>query len=147
MGALTYPPGAGEPPWMTWALRELGRRVHEIPGPKHNARVLYYFGFTRSTHVTADEVPWCAAFVSAALENGGARSARSARASHYREWGIPCELKDGAVCYFPPSDPDAGGSGHVGFYWRGKLLGGNQRNRVGLDARDFSGCVSRWPAF
>ncbi len=147
MGSVHYPPGDGAPPWIDWALRELGRNVVEIPGPRHNARVLYYFGFTRY-HAKADEIAWCSAFVCAALENAGVRSSRSARASSYREWGIPCELKDGAVCFFPPADPDAGGSGHVGFYWRGQLLGGNQRNRVSLADRDFTTVAAiRWPHF
>ena len=142
---MTYPPNEGNPPWIDWALREVGQR--EIVGPTHNSRVLYYHSFCR-LHAQDDETPWCAAFVCAALENSGVRSTRSARAADYATWGLPCELKDGAIVVFSKHDPDAKGSGHVGFYWRGKCLGGNQRNRVGLDDRDWSKVVAvRWPAF
>jgi hypothetical protein len=139
------PTAANAPPWIVWAWREYLASVREVPGTRHNARVIYYHSFTR-LHALTDEAAWCASFVCAALENGGVRSTRSARAADVIEWGVACGLVDGAVCYFPPSDPDAGGSGHVGFYWAGKLLGGNQRNRVGWDARDWTTATfARWP--
>lgn len=140
--------GNGDPPWVTWAWREFVRDVREVRGgAAHNPRILYYHSFTRLA-ARSDETAWCASFVTAAYELNGVRSLRSARAAHYAEFGVACGLVNGALCFFPPSDPDAGGSGHVGFYFNGKLLGGNQRNRVGWDDRDWLKATAvRWPLF
>ena len=137
-------PGFLEPPWLAWALRELARDVREIPGARHNARILYYHSFTR-LQAKSDEVPWCSAFLCAAFENVGVSSTRSASAKSWATWGQPCELKDGAVLFFPKSDPDAGGSGHVALCYRGQALGGNQGNRVSLANKDISRAICRWP--
>lgn len=144
-GQASYPPGEGEPPWLLWALRELATGVREIPGKTHNPRVLYYHSFTRLRAKT-DEVPWCSAFVCAAFENVDIASTRSAAAKSWVTWGQPCDLKDGAVIFFPKSDPDAGGTGHVALYYQGRALGGNQGNRVSLADKDMSRAVARWPA-
>jgi uncharacterized protein (TIGR02594 family) len=137
--------GTDDPPWLAWALRELRRGVREIPGSVHNPRILYYHTFCR-LHAKADEVAWCAAFVCAALENGGMRSTRSAAAVSFANFGRPSELVDGAIIGWGKHDPDAVGTGHVALYYKGKALGGNQANRVGLDVRDMGKIAfCRWP--
>lgn len=131
------------PAWIEWALREVG--VKERVGPLHHPRVLFYHSFTR-LHARTDEVPWCASFVGAALASTGFAHTRSAAASSYATYGAACGLVDGAIIVFGKSDPDAKGTGHVGFLWQGKCLGGNQRNLVSLADRDLDLVVaSRWP--
>lgn len=141
---LTREAGPDAPPWLLWALRELAAGVREIPGSRHNPRILYYHSFTR-LQAQADEVPWCSAFLCAAFENVGVASTRSASAASWQAWGRPCVPQDGAVLFFPKSDPDAGGSGHVALFYRGQALGGNQSNRVSLATKDMARKVCRWP--
>lgn len=96
---------------------------------------------------------WC-------LEQEGVRSTRSAAASSYRGYGralrIPDELRPGAILYFAPNDPDAGGTGHVtildsleglaqGRIW---AIGGNQGNAVTSARRRVADIVyAGWPVF
>jgi len=132
-------------PWLTWALAEYRRGVRETPGETHNPRILYYHSFCR-LHAKADEVAWCSAFVNAALANARMQYTRSAAAISFATYGTECGLRDGAIVGWGKHDPDAVGTGHVAFYYRGKALGGNQRNRVGLDVRDFGKITfCRWP--
>jgi uncharacterized protein (TIGR02594 family) len=140
-----------EPKWLRLARSELRAHVREVPGPQHNPRVLWYHQHTR-LKATSDEVPWCAAFVCAMLEEAGVRSTRSAAASSFAEWGEPSELVDGAVVVFGKADPDAGGSGHVAFLVGVEgdsvlVLGGNQGNAVSIAKRPRARVVAvRWPA-
>jgi uncharacterized protein (TIGR02594 family) len=137
-----------EPPWLQVARREIG--VKERPGIRHHPRVLQYHAATR-LHATSDEVPWCASYVCWCLETAGITSTRSAAAASYRTWGQKCELKVGAVIVFGKADPDAAGTGHVGFCVgvegdRVLCLGGNQRNAVSIAKRPVAGIVAvRWP--
>ncbi len=94
-----------------------------------------------------DRTPWCSSALNAAFACVGIEPTRLATAASWRDWGVPCALQDGAVVWFPPGDPDAGGTGHVGLFFAGRCLGGNQANRVSLAERDWgrAGAV-RWPA-
>lgn len=137
-----------DPPWLQIARRELG--VKERPGSAHHPRILQYHAKTR-LHATSDEVAWCASFVGWCLEQAGIASTRSAAAASYRTWGQPWELVDGAIVVFGKADPDAAGTGHVGFCVGVEgdhvlLLGGNQGNAVTIAKRPLSRIVAkRWP--
>lgn len=137
-----------DPAWLTIARGELGQR--EKPGVGSNVRILEYFEATRY-QARRDEVPWCAAFVCWCLESANVRSTRSARAADYAPWGQNGWLVPGAVVVFSKTDPDAGGSGHVGFCagldgHEVLVLGGNQGDAVTLAKRPLSRIVSvRWP--
>jgi uncharacterized protein (TIGR02594 family) len=137
-----------ETPWLQVGLREVG--VKERPGIAHHPRILQYHATTR-LHATSDEIAWCAAFVSWCLEAAGITSTRSAAAASYRTWGQRCELKPGAVIVFGKTDPDAAGTGHVGFCVGVEgdyvlCLGGNQSNAVSIARRPIAGIVAvRWP--
>lgn len=132
-------------PWTQWALGELGRGVAEQRVGDH-PRIVFYHGHT-SIGPRPDETPWCSSLLNAAFACVGIEPTRLATAASWRHWGIPCALQDGAVVWFPPGDPDAGGTGHVGLYFGGRCLGGNQANRVSLAERAWgrAGAV-RWPA-
>jgi uncharacterized protein (TIGR02594 family) len=137
--------------WLVRARRELG--VREIVGARHNPRVLEYHQATKLKAVT-DEVAWCAAFVCWCLEQEGVRSTKSAAAASFKDWGRASLLNPGAVIVFGKHDPDAKGSGHVGFCnafakdgWV-EVLSGNQGNSVTLKKYLVSSIVAcRWPTF
>lgn len=144
------PPKSDDTPsWLVRARRELG--VTEIVGGRHNPRILEYHGATRLRAVT-DEVAWCASFVCWALEQEGIRSTRSAAAASYKEFGRASLLNPGAIILFGKHDPDAKGSGHVGFVnapavgeWV-EVLSGNCSNQVKLKKYRWATAVAvRWP--
>lgn len=127
------------PPWLDWARREIG--VQEIVGPRHNARVVEYWTLGRvALDVSTDEVPWCAAFVAASLEQTGYRSTRSGLARSYDRSEHLRTLPDpglGAIVVL--SSPRGPAFGHVGFVealdaQRVWVLGGNQSNAVNVAA-------------
>lgn len=122
-----------DPPWVCTALRELG--VKERPGASHSARILEYHGSTR-LGADADEVPWCAAFVSWCLEANGFPSTRSAGARSYLRWGRDAKAPElGAVAVFARGREPT--SGHVAFVLGTEeddliVVGGNQQNAVNI---------------
>jgi len=125
-----------EPAWLRRARQELG--VTEIPGQHHNPRVLWYWTKAKLGFDT-DEVPWCAGFVCAMLEDVGIRSTRSGMARSFTRWGKKLgKPVVGAVVVYWRGKPD-GWSGHVGFVagldksGRILTLGGNQDNQVSIE--------------
>ena len=93
--------------------------------------------------------PWCAAFVSAVLEESGVVSARSGWARSYLKWGRALKVPTvGCIVVFERG-PNAG---HVGFVV-GKdkagnlmVLGGNQSNAVNIKPFDLKRVLGyRWP--
>jgi uncharacterized protein (TIGR02594 family) len=139
---------SNDQPWMRVARADLG--VKERPGSAHHPRILEYHQATR-LHATTDEVPWCASFVNWCLKKADYLGTQSAAAASFRTWGVACELQPGAVVVFGKSDPDAVGTGHVGFVdhfdedwvW---VLGGNQNNAVNVAKRPRKRVVAvRWP--
>ena len=127
------------PPWLDWARREIG--VQEIVGPRHNARVVEYWALGRvALDVNTDEVPWCAAFVAAALEQTGYRSTRSGLARSYdRSEHMRTLAQPGLGAIVVLSSPRGPTLGHVGFVealdtQRVWVLGGNQNNAVNVAA-------------
>ncbi len=63
-------------PWIVEARKHIGTR--EIPGAKHEPKIIQWFKAIKAEWFTADSVPWCAAFVGGCLEQVGIRSSRSA---------------------------------------------------------------------
>lgn len=139
-----------DPPWLRVARRYIGTK--EIPGAAHNAVILKWWRMIRAPFVD-DETPWCAAFVGGALEEVGIPSSRSASARSYLNHGSRLtEPAYGCIVVFWRGKP-GGWSGHVGFVvgrdkdHRLLVLGGNQKNMVGIDPFDTGRALGyRWPS-
>lgn len=127
------------------ALHEIG--VQEQNGSKHNPRIIEYHGCT-SLKATADEIPWCAAFVNWCLRVAGVVGTNSARARSFLTWGVPVSLTEaqrGDIVVLSRGNNIS--EGHVGFYTGCKdnnvlLLGGNQSNRVSISTFPLSKIIS-----
>lgn len=122
---------SGDPSWLRCAIRELGTR--EIAGPSHNPRIIGYHQSTRLAAKT-DETPWCASFMSWIMVEAGYSSTRSAAASSWADYGVPCVAVRGAIAVFRRKGGHhvgivAGVPNVAGFVW---LLGGNQGNAVSI---------------
>lgn len=127
--------------WMHVARELVGTK--EVAGPKHNPLIVDFFRST-SLQASADEVPWCAAFVGHCLKSAGVKPSGRASARSYLTWGEHLTKPVfGCVAVLQRGDNPA--QGHVGFYVRTKpgsvgrvvLLGGNQGNAV---------CEATYPA-
>jgi uncharacterized protein (TIGR02594 family) len=135
--------------WMHFALDELLRGVTELPGAEHEQRILEYHAAT-TLGATDDETGWCSSFVAWCFMQAGVVGTRSAAARSWMDWGVPCEPRPGAVAVLWRESP-GGSSGHAAFYLGGHgehlyLLGGNQGNRVSVQAFPFSRLLGfRWP--
>jgi len=120
-------------PWLPIAYAEFGTR--EIPGPKHNPRIVEYLMSTdlaQKYPSLPDETDWCAGFVNWCIEKAKLPSTNSAIVSPWRNWGKASNPpKRGAVITFLWDD----GWAHVSFYL-GEVgnyvicLGGNQSDAV-----------------
>lgn len=120
-------------------LEAAGRHIGtaEWPGSRHNPVIQGFFAAAGADQNTADEVPWCAAYVGAVLAELGLPNTGRLNARSYLDWGVPVELADakpGDVVIFSRGDP-SGWQGHVAFLVRfdgDKILcrGGNQSNEV-----------------
>lgn len=135
-----------DPHWLIKAFEEVG--VKEIPGSKHEKRIIEYHSVT-SLKATTDEVPWCASFVCWVLEKSNITSTRSAAARSFLNWGIKTGPTRGCVVVFArPPNPS---SGHVGFYLYQTdthivCLGGNQSNEVRVSRYSKNNLLAyRWP--
>lgn len=135
-----------EPRWLTEAHRYIDTR--EIPGVKHEPRILSWWKAIKRGGIRSDEVPWCAAFVGAMFESVGVTSSRFESAKSYLSWGVRLdEPIVGCVVVF-----ERKGGGHVGFVvgkddlGRLLVLGGNQNNAVSIAAFDMDRVAGyRWP--
>lgn len=135
-----------DPKWLAEARKHIGTR--EIPGEKHEPKILAWFKAIKAAWFTADEVPWCAAFVGGCLEAAGIASSRSALAKSYLSWGLPLKAPTlGCIVVFTRD-----GGGHVGFVVgedaKGRLmvLGGNQGDKVSIAPFDRARVAGyRWP--
>jgi uncharacterized protein (TIGR02594 family) len=134
-------------PWLDAAKALIGTK--EIPGPKHNPKVVNLWAEGKAGDYKDDETPWCAAFVSAQLENGCVKSARTGWARGYLKWGRKLTGPAvGAVVVFSRGPK----FGHVGFVVgkdaNGNLmvLGGNQKDAVTIAAFATDRVLGyRWP--
>lgn len=144
---LELPPTAiVVPRWISVALGEIGVREDTRPGASH-PRIEQYHAIT-SAGPTVDDVPWCSSFVCWCMEMAGIRSTKSKAASSWLTWGIQARNPGlGAIAVLGKSDPDAKGTGHVGFCLGISgpelfLLGGNQNQRVGIDVRSVNKVIA-----
>jgi uncharacterized protein (TIGR02594 family) len=135
------------PKWMLIALAELG--VTEEPGEKNNPRVLEYHGAT-SLKSTADDIPWCSAFLCWVMECARVASTRSAAARSWADWGNAIQRpKFGAIAVLERGKH--AWQGHVGLYLDSDatkvyVLGGNQGDRVSVQSFLKTQVISyRWP--
>jgi|GEM_PF-1425760 len=128
-----------EPAWMPIARKELG--VTEIPGEKHNPRILEYHATTYQKIKNDDEDgAWCASFVNWCLIQSGYAGNNSAKAVDWTGFGR--EVKEPilgavAVVKFGP------GRFHVGFVegLKGErilVLGGNQTHGTKVSVSGFT---------
>jgi uncharacterized protein (TIGR02594 family) len=84
-----------KPEWLLKAEKYLGEC--EVPGvQKNNQFILDCFKHT-SYQASADEVPWCSAFMCRILEEAGMQSTGRADAKSWLNYGTECELKAGAI--------------------------------------------------
>lgn len=133
--------------WITEAKKYIG--LKEIPGAKHEPKILQWWKAIKRGGIKTDEVPWCAAFVGGCLEAVGIVSSRYESAKSYMTWGKPIlSPVPGCVVVFSRN-----GGGHVAFVIGqdrgGNLvcLGGNQGNAVTVAPFAKGRVISyRWPA-
>ena len=136
------------PAWMEVAIAESGQR--EIPGPRHNERILEYHRWT-SLQASDDETPWCSAFVNWCMGKAGFAGTNSAAARSWLTWGQRIEPRYGCIAVLWRGSP-ASAQGHVGFYVGEddgyiSLLGGNQGDRVSIAKFPKTRVLAfRWPA-
>lgn len=135
-----------KPSWLIEAEKYVGLR--EVAGPKSNATVVDFWKRIRLSGISNDDVPWCAAYVGAVLENVGITSTRSGLAKSYLNFGTKQTVPTlGSIVVFSRK-----GGGHVGFVV-GKdkdgnlyVLGGNQSDSVSVKKFTTANVVGyRWP--
>jgi len=129
--------GGTIPKYMQVALSYLGTK--EAPGSANNPLVVDMFKLAEHPQITADSVPWCAAFIAACLKKAGTPNevARSLRlwAAAYAQIGSPLPIQKpvwGSI-----GVKTRHGGGHVGFVVAANkdriwLLGGNQGDKVSI---------------
>ncbi len=135
-----------EPAWLTEARKHIGTK--EIPGAKHEPKILAWWKAIKRGGIKTDEVPWCAAFVGGCLEHVGIISSRFESARSYLTWGVPLKAPVlGCIAVLSRA-----GGGHVFFVTaddgNGRLMGvgGNQNDQVSLAAFSKDRVLGyRWP--
>lgn len=133
-------------PWIAEAKRHIGTK--EIPGAKHEPKILQWWKAIKRGGIKTDEVPWCAAFVGGCLEAVGIVSSRFESAKSYLAWGQKLHAPlPGCIVVFQRE-----GGGHVAFVMgkdkNGNLvcIGGNQGNAVTIAPFNKNRIVGyRWP--
>jgi uncharacterized protein (TIGR02594 family) len=124
------------PPWYIIAREEMQSGVKEIPGEKHNPRIVEYQKAT-SLEATDDETPWCSSFVNWCMMMTGIARTDKATARSWLSWGFELKYpKEGCVIIFSRG---TGWQGHVGFHAGEKgnqilCLGGNQSDQVSISS-------------
>ena len=151
---LSPSPSQDISPWLTWLIRNIGQK--EIPGIKHNSWIVNLFTYT-TYKTNADETPWCAATINAALQINGYKGTRSAAAKSFDTYGLPCELKPGAIITLR----HVNGGRHVTCLHHIidkeniACIGGNQSNELKISVYNISGnkrghdelVGCRWPVW
>lgn len=135
-----------EPAWIVEARRHIGTK--EVPGLKHEPKIVQWWRDIRRGGIKSDEVPWCAAFVGHCLEHVGVISSRFESARSYLDWGRRLSTPvTGCIVVF-----SRGQGGHVGFAVaddsrdRLLILGGNQGNQVSIAPFEKGRVIGyRWP--
>jgi uncharacterized protein (TIGR02594 family) len=98
------------PRWLDHALKDKG--IHEKPGPEANARIIELNSHTRLA-AKSDETSWCSSGMCGWFEEVGIPSPHSAAAIDWETWGVPCELRVGAVVVLKRKDPNNPRARHV----------------------------------
>lgn len=135
-----------ETAWVKEARKYIG--VREIPGVRHETKILAWWKAIKRGGIKTDEVPWCAAFVGAMLEESGIVSSRYESAKSYLTWGEALSKPYyGCIVVFTRE-----GGGHVGFVvgkdatGRLMVLGGNQGDKVSIAPFSLARVSGyRWP--
>lgn len=135
-----------KPAWIRKAETYIGQK--EIKGVNHNPLIVSMWKWIKRGGIKTDEVPWCAAFVGACLEQVGIVSSRFESALSYLNWGYELAVPQyGCIVVF-----ERKGGGHVGFVvgydkeGRILVLGGNQGDEVNIRPFEKSRVKSyRWP--
>lgn len=136
-----------DPAWLAEARKHIGTR--EIPGARHEPKIVQWWKAIKRGGIKDDETPWCAAFVGAMLEQVGLMSSRFESARSYLQWGVPLAIPAvGAIAVFTRQ-----GGGHVGFIVGQTpdgqsllILGGNQGNEVNVRSISKARLTGiRWP--
>jgi uncharacterized protein (TIGR02594 family) len=136
-----------KPTWLLEAEKYIG--LKEIPGLKHESKILNFWQVIKMGGIKDDETPWCAAFVGAMLEASRITSTESGWAKSYLKWGVLLTKPAlGCIVVFDR----AGGGGHVGFVvglttdGRINVLGGNQEDGVNIKPFPLTRVLGyRWP--
>jgi putative chitinase len=116
------------------------RGVTEIRGRMDNGRIVEMFAEAGHPYVDDDETPWCAAAMGSWLKRAGLPQTGDLTARSYQKYGREVEggienAEVGDIVVFWRDHPNSW-KGHVGLYEdqtanRVKVLGGNQRDKVG----------------
>lgn len=140
-----------DPTWLKAAFADLG--VHEIPGPRHNARVLEMFKEAGHPEIHDDETAWCSAAANAWMEEGDYRGTRALNARSWLNWGVALDthkrVPRGAVLVFQRGN--SGTLGHVCFCLSDDgdaftAIGGNQGDAVSIMRHGKASLLgARWP--
>jgi uncharacterized protein (TIGR02594 family) len=138
-------------PWLDEAEKDLG--IKEIPGRRHNPRVVEMFAQSGHPWVTDDETAWCSAAMNAWVKQAGMVGTGSLAARSWLQWGksLNKKVKRGAIAVFKRGN--SSWQGHVAVC-TGKetrthveVLGGNQRNAVNVRMYPKSKLLdTRWPS-
>jgi uncharacterized protein (TIGR02594 family) len=139
-------------PWLDEALKDVG--LKEVPGKRHNPKIVAMFAEAGHAWVKDDETAWCSAAANAWMSRAGIVGTGSLAARSWLTWGksLNKQIRPGAVAVFTRGDPK-GWQGHVAFC-TGKetrthieVVGGNQRNAVTTDMYQKSRLLdTRWPS-
>ncbi|MFM9975175.1 MAG: TIGR02594 family protein [Beijerinckiaceae bacterium] len=136
-------------PWLRVGRHLLGQR--ETVGATDNPVIVELFRLSGQGKVKDDETAWCAAFVGACLALSGYVGTSKLNARSFLKLGRPLSRPEvGCLVVIWRGDPSSW-QGHVGFFDHMKddriyLLGGNQNNRVSIQAYPISQVLGyRWP--
>ena len=118
---------------LEWARKRLGER--EVPGDGDNPFIVWCFKQVGRPAITDDEIPWCAAFVGAALRDSGNHYLDgNLLAREYLKYGTPLEEPEiGALVIMKRGS--SSWQGHVAFVsdvgpYNISYIGGNQADAV-----------------
>lgn len=125
------------PPWVNIAFGELNQS--EIAGDEDNPRIKEYLSKIDLTlpEKRVDEIAWCSAFINWIMWKGGFSRTNSGLARSWLEWGQKLSAPTfGAITILKRGNKPW--MGHVGILLDCygeylSLLGGNQKNRVGIN--------------
>jgi uncharacterized protein (TIGR02594 family) len=125
--------------WIKQAKRLKDLGIHEIPGKRNNADIMY-MAKVLNTWYPNDETAWCGLFVAYCLYISGYKTGMPDNILGAKRWGTygvqikPSEVTEGDILVFWRGTPK-GAYGHVGFYLGETkdaylVLGGNHGNSI-----------------